>query len=69
MTNTGGANRAGHKKKDESGWHLHEAAPDLLAACEALVKKLEMWEGSVNPESFECMKAGRNAIAKAKGDL
>lgn len=46
---------------------LIAAAPDLLAALEALVGEADLGEVDLEPEEMAKLEAGRAAIAKARG--
>jgi hypothetical protein len=46
---------------------LIAAAPDLLAAAERLLSAFESFDRITNPAILDDMKAGREAIAKARG--
>ena len=54
---------------------LHRAAPDLVAALEAVVNEMRTWEADGSVDSFDaqgydmrgCLIAARAAIRQAKG--
>jgi hypothetical protein len=53
------------RDEDEANARLIAAAPDLLAACEAMLSEMVVWEDEhgLHPAAT----AARDAIAKAKG--